>query len=138
MFLRKAKKAFIKRMTILTLVLSSVIGLVFYLFMPDRYFICYPFIPVYFYLFGLFYINMFFLAYRLGEDKMIPLFLASKGVKFIVSIIVVLAYCLVVRHAAMVFVSTFMLFYVSFLIFETVYFVNTELRLKRKKQLKHK
>ena len=73
MFLLKAKKVFIKKMTILTLILSVVIGLVYHLFIPDRYFPWFPAIPVFFYLFGLFYINMFSLAYRLGEDKMVPL-----------------------------------------------------------------
>ena len=63
MFLLKAKKVFIKKMTILTLILSVVIGLIYHLFIPDRYFPWFPAIPVFFYLFGLFYINMFSLAW---------------------------------------------------------------------------
>ena len=51
----------------MTLVLSVVIGLIYHLFIPDRYFPWFPAIPVFFYLFGLFYINMFSLAYRLGD-----------------------------------------------------------------------
>ena len=93
MFLLKAKRIFIKKMTILTLVLSVVIGLIYHLFIPDRYFPWFPAIPVFFYLFGLFYINMFSLAYRLGEDKMVPLFLVCKGTKFLVSVLIVSIYC---------------------------------------------
>lgn len=138
MFLLKAKRKFIKNMTILTLVLSAVIGLVYHLFIPDKYFPWFPAIPVFFYLFGLFYINMFSLAYRLGEDKMVPLFLVCKGTKFLVSVLIVVIYCFAVRHEVLPFIVTFMVFYISFLIFETVYFTNIELRLKKKKKLKQK
>ena len=138
MFLLRAKKIFIRKMTILTLVLSVTIGLVYHLFIPDRYFPWFPAIPVFFYLFGLFYINMFSLAYRLGEDKIIPLFLVCKGAKFMVSILIVAVYCFAVRHEVFAFIATFMAFYLSFLIFETVYFINIELRLKKKKKLKQK
>ena len=138
MFLLKAKKVFIKKMTILTLVLSVVIGLVYHLFIPDRYFPWFPAIPVFFYLFGLFYINMFSLAYRLGEDKIVPLFLVCKGTKFMVSILIVSVYFFAVRHEVLPFIATFLVFYVSFLVFETVYFTNIELRLKKKKKLKQK
>ena len=138
MFLLKAKRIFIKKMTILTLVLSVVIGLIYHLFISDRYFPWFPAIPVFFYLFGLFYINMFSLAYRLGEDKMVPLFLVCKGTKFLVSILITVIYCFAVRHEILAFVATFLVFYISFLVFETVYFTNIELRLKKKKKLKQK
>lgn len=138
MFLLKAKRIFIKKMTILTLMLSMIIGLVYHLFIPDRYFPWFPAIPVFFYLFGLFYINMFSLAYRLGEDKMIPLFLVCKGTKFLVSILIVAIYCFAVRHEIFAFIATFLVLYISFLVFETVYFTNIELRLKKKKKLKQK
>ena len=138
MFLLKAKRKFIKNMTILTLVLSVVIGLVYHLFIPDKYFPWFPAISVFFYLFGLFYINMFSLAYRLGEDKMVPLFLVCKGTKFLVSILITVIYCFAVRHEILAFVATFLVFYISFLVFETVYFTNIELRLKKKKKLKQK
>ena len=138
MFLLKAKRIFIKKMTILTLILSVVIGLIYHLFIPDRYFPWFPAIPVFFYLFGLFYINMFSMAYRLGEDKMIPLFLVCKGTKFLVSILIVSIYCYAVQHEIVAFFATFLVFYISFLIFETVYFTNIELRLIKKKKLKQK
>ncbi|MDY3268714.1 MAG: hypothetical protein SOX26_14710 [Phocaeicola sp.] len=138
MFLLAAKRKFIKKMTILTVVLLVIIGLVYHLFIPDRYFPWFPAIPVYFYLFGLFYINMFSLGYRLGEDKLVPLFLVCKGTKFIVSAIIVIIYCFAVQHEVLAFVATFMVFYLTFLIFETVYFTNIELRIKKRKKLKQK
>ena len=116
----------------MTLILSVVIGLIYHLFIPD------PAIPVFFYLFGLFYINMFSLAYRLGEDKMVPLFLVCKGTKFLVSVLIISIYCYAVQHEIVAFFATFLVFYISFLIFETVYFTNIELRLIKKKKLKQK
>ena len=133
MFLLRAKKRFMKNMTILTVVLSVVIGLVYHLFMPDEYFPLFPAIPMFFYLFGLFYINMFSLAYRLGEDKIVSLFLVCKGTKFLLSILIMAIYCFAVRHEILSFVTAFLVFYMSFLIFETVYFMNIELRLKKEK-----
>ena len=110
----------------------------YHLFIPDRYFPWFPAIPVFFYLFGLFYINMFSLAYRLGEDKMVPLFLVCKGTKFLVSVLIISIYCYAVQHEIVAFFATFLVFYISFLIFETVYFTNIELRLIKKKKLKQK
>lgn len=133
MFLLRAKKIFIKKMTILTLALTVVISLVYHMFIPDMYFHWFPAMPLFFYLFGLFYINMFSLSFRLGEDKMIPLFLISKGTKFFVSVLIVAVYCFATRHEVVPFIATFLVFYISFLIFETVYFINIELRLKKRK-----
>lgn len=137
MFLLKAKRIFIKNDNIdFDIVCCDRFDLP--LFIPDRYFPWFPAIPVFFYLFGLFYINMFSLAYRLGEDKMVPLFLVCKGTKFLVSVLIVSIYCYAVQHEIVAFFATFLVFYISFLIFETVYFTNIELRLIKKKKLKQK
>ena len=82
MKLLKVRKAFLIRLTLLTVYLTVIIALVYHLFIPDRYFLWFPAIPVYYYLCGLFYVFMFETSYRMGEKKLITAFLVCKVSKF--------------------------------------------------------
>ena len=62
--------------------------------LPGHYFGGYPFIPTYFYLFGLFSIYMFDTCRQHAPQKMLLLYLAIKMVKMILSIILVLKMCI--------------------------------------------
>lgn len=135
MFLLTAKRRYLKEVTCLTVVLSLVVGLV-YLFIPERYFVWFPVIPAFFFLYGLFNISMFAMAFRMGEDKIIPMFLINKSIKLISSILIVVVYCFVVRHEVLSFIAAFVAFYIPFLIMETAYFTKIELILKRKRRRK--
>ena len=59
MFLLAVKRKYIISLTILMVVLSWGGALVFHTLLPRYYFAWYPSIPIFFYLFGLFYIFMF-------------------------------------------------------------------------------
>ena len=106
--------------------------------LPGHYFGGYPFIPTYFYLFGLFSIYMFDACRQHAPQKMLLLYLAIKMVKMILSIILVLIYCLAVREEAKAFLLTFISFYLLYLIYETWFFFSFEVNLKRKKKNKKK
>ena len=56
----------------------------------------------------------------------------------ILSIILVLIYCLAVREEAKAFLLTFISFYLLYLIYETWFFFSFEVNLKRKKKNKNK
>lgn len=56
----------------------------------------------------------------------------------ILSIILVLIYCIAVREEAKAFLLTFISFYLIYLIFETWFFFSFEVNQKRKKQNKKK
>ena len=92
MKLLKVRKAFLKRLTLLTVYLTVIIALVYHLFIPDRYFLWFPAIPVYYYLCGLFYVYMFETSYRMGEKKLITAFLVCKVSKFILSAFILMFY----------------------------------------------
>ena len=81
MFLLAVKRKFIISLTILMVVLSWGGALVFHTLLPRYYFAWYPSIPIFFYLFGLFYIFMFGCCYRVSPQKMVAVYLVAKVTK---------------------------------------------------------
>ena len=78
MSLLAVKRKFIISLTILMVVLSWGGALVFHTLLPRYYFAWYPSIPIFFYLFGLFYIFMFGYCYRVSPQKMVANYLIAK------------------------------------------------------------
>ena len=117
MFLLVVKKKFIKELTVIGVILTAVVALVYHIFIPERYFLWFPAIPIFFYLFGLFYIYMFAFNYSLGLDKIAMTYLVCKTLKFILSILILLFYGFVIGHEVLALFATFILFYFAFLIF---------------------
>ena len=81
------KRNFLSYLTILTLVGGGLGALVLHYLEPGHYFGGYPLIPVYFYIFGVFYIYMFDACRRHAPDKMVMLFLVAKVLKMIISVL---------------------------------------------------
>lgn len=138
MFLLTVKEKFIKELTLIGVVLTGLVAFVFHLFIPERYFLWFPAIPIFFYLFGLFYIYMFAFGYRLGLDKLASVYLLCKMMKFILSMLVLLFYGFFVRHEVVAFFTTFIVFFFAFLVFETRFFLRLEAKLKLRKQYDEK
>lgn len=98
MNISKTKRNFIGLNTLFA-ILSAGVGAVFYhVALPGHYFGGYPFIPTYFYLFGLFMYLYVRCVSAAAPQKMLLLYLAIKMVKMILSIILVLIYCLAMRE----------------------------------------
>lgn len=138
MFLLTVKKKFIRELTIVGVILTGIVAVVYHLFIPERYFLWFPAIPVFFYLFGLFYIYMFAFNYRLGLDKIAMTYLVCKSLKFILSALTLIFYGFVIGHEVVAFFVTFMFFFFAFLIFETRFFLRFEAKLKLRKQYDEK
>ena len=85
MLLKAIKKKFIQELTGTGLILTIGTLLFFHFFFPERYFQWFPLIPVFFYVFGLFYIYMFEFSYQLGADKIAMTYLICKVLKFILT-----------------------------------------------------
>lgn len=119
MFLLTVRKKFIKELTVIGVVLTGLVAIVYHLFIPERYFLWFPAIPIFFYLFGLLYIAFFSFSYRTGLEKLAMTYLVCKVLKFILSAFVLIFYGFVIRHEVVAFIATFMFFYFAFLIFET-------------------
>lgn len=127
------RKKFIISLTVLTVAMGLLGALVFGLLLPERYFAAYPFIPVFFYLFGLFFIAMFERSYQLGQRKVLLLYLAQKAVKLVLSVVIMAVYALAVGEQVPSFLWTFLVYYVVYLIYETRFFSRFELKNKSNK-----
>lgn len=128
------KKKFIKELTVIGVVLTTFVAVVYHLFIPDRYFLWFPAIPIFFYLFGLFYIEMFAFNYRVGLERIAMTYLVCKVLKFIVSAMLLMFYGFVIGHEVVAFMLTFIFFYFAFLIFETRFSLLFEAKLKLRKK----
>ena len=132
MFLLTAKKKFIRNLTILTLGISVLTLLVFHMFFREYYFVCYPFIPLYFYLCGLLFIHVSLFVYRYNEDKILSTVLLYRGIKFFFSIVAVVACGLVDRKHIVSLGLVFVVYYLAYLAFETCFYVRLEQEKKQK------
>ena len=137
MLLKAIKKKFIQELTGTGLFLTIGTLLFFHFFFPERYFQWFPLIPVFFYVFGLFYIYMFEFSCQLGADKIAMTYLICKVLKFILSALVLIFYGFVIEDEVGAFVAAFVFFYFAFLVFETRFFLRFEAKLKLSKQVKN-
>ena len=138
MNISKTKRNFICWHTLFAVISAALGAVILHFALPGHYFGGYPFIPTYFYLFGLFSIYMFDACRRHAPQKLSLLYLAMKMIKMILSLILLLIYCLAVREEAKAFLLTFISFYLIYLIFETWFFFSFEMNQKRKKKNKKK
>lgn len=130
MRLRTLKKSYLRRMTLLTISLTLIVGFVYYTYLPHRYFVCFPFIPAFFFLYGWANVSVWLFFYKYRPKYLISSFMVMKGVKFILSIVFILLYQWVVGHEILAFSILFLVFYIAFLIFETSFLVKVELKVK--------
>lgn len=128
----KTKRNFIGLHTLFGILSAGLGAVILHVALPGHYFGGYPFIPIYFYLFGLFNIYMFDACRRHAPQKMLLLYLAMKMMKMILSMMLLLVYCLAVREEAKAFLLTFISFYLVYLIFETWFFFSFEVNRKKK------
>lgn len=128
----KTKRNFIGLHTLFGILSAGLGAVILHVALPGHYFGGYPFIPIYFYLFGLFNIYMFDACRRHAPQKMLLLYLAMKMMKMILSMMLLLVYCLAVREEAKAFLLTFISFYLVYLIFETWFFFSFEVKRKKK------
>lgn len=128
----KTKRNFIGLHTLFGILSAGLGAIILHIALPGHYFGGYPFIPIYFYLFGLFSIYMFDACRRHAPQKMLLLYLAMKMMKMILSMMLLLVYCLAVREEAKAFLLTFISFYLVYLIFETWFFFSFEVNRKKK------
>lgn len=120
------KKLFIITYTLLMLVAGWSIGPGIATWMPEYYFKWYPFIPVFFYVFGWFDISMFEACRRLAPQKIQLVYLGTKAVKMLFSLIVLLVYSVKVEEKKVEFCLTFFAFYLINLVFESWFFYRYE------------
>ena len=137
MFLKTVRKKFYKELAIVGAILTGLVAVIYHMFIPERYFLWFPAIPVYFGLNGVFHIELVSLYYRMGVDKLVFCYLICKVMKLLGSACFMTFYAVVIGHEITAFMATFVIFFFTFLVFETKFFVCFELKLKERKNNKH-
>ena len=127
------KKLFITWYTLLVLVAGWTIGPAIAFFLPEHYFEWYPFIPVFFYIFGWFTISMFEFCRCHAPQKVQLVYLGTKGIKMFFSLMILLIYAVKVEEYKVEFFLTFFVFYLISMFFESWFFYKYE-RGKKVKQ----
>ena len=133
-FLRTIRKKFFRELAVTCVVLTCLVALVFHLFIPERYFLWFPAIPVFFYLVGVLYIELVSLYYRMNANKLVHCYLICKVAKLLACAAFMIAYAIAVGHEITTFMVTFIFFFFAFLIFETKFFVRFEMKMKNRKK----
>ena len=80
------------------IVAAWVVGLTLGMGFPEWYFEWYPFIPIFFYVFGWFYIYMFDACRLFAPQRQQYVYLAMKGIKMIFSMGILLFYAVHVKE----------------------------------------
>lgn len=127
------KKFFAIWYTLLILVTAWTIGPAIAHWMPGHYFEWYPFIPIFFYIFGWFDMSMFEACRRHAPQKIQLVYLGTKAIKMFFSLIVLLIYAVKVEEQKVEFFLTFLVFYFINLVFESWFFYHYERRNKKLK-----
>ena len=120
------KKLFVTWFTVLILVSGWTIGSILATWFPEYYFEWYPFIPVFFYIFGWFDISIFETCRRYAPQKMQLVYLGTKAIKMLFSLMVLLIYAVKVEEKKVEFFLTFFAFYLISLAFESWFFYRYE------------
>ena len=124
------KKLYLTWFTLLMFVAGWTIGSALAIWMPIHYFEWYPFIPVFFYIFGWFTIYMFEACRKYAPQKIQLVYLGTKGIKMFFSLMMLLIYAVKVEEKKVEFFLTFFCFYVLTLVFDSWFFFRYERKQK--------
>ena len=98
---------------------------------PDNYFELYPVIPSLFYLFGLIFIRVLYKADKTNPRKLVNLYMLIRFAKVGICLLVVGVYYVVNKEYIREFSLVFMVFYIIYLVFETLYYSQLERIIKK-------
>ena len=132
MVLSLLKRKYMVSLALMMVVMTVLAVLLFYTCVPQHYFVCFPFIPVFFFLFGWLNISALLFLFRNMPRYFISGFILCKGIKFIMSLLAVIVYGVMVHREIIAFTLVFLTFYVASLVLETRYFVRIESILKHR------
>jgi small-conductance mechanosensitive channel len=134
MSISKTKLNYLSALASVTCITAALGALVFYFLLPEHYFNWYPFIPIYFFVLGVFSIYMFDACRKHMPKKLVLFHLALKIIRMIFSVFILVLYCLAVKDYIREFMVTFIIFYLVNLVFESWFFLAFECNRKRKKE----
>jgi len=130
------KRNYLLHTALLTVLIGGIGGWIYFSIFPYHYFGGYPLIPIYYFVFGAFMISMVENCRHRMPKRMLQIYLLMRVMRMLLSIIVMLIYCIIVRKEAKEFLLTFIVNYVIYLTYDTWFFFTFEAnrRLKKKKE----
>jgi len=132
------KRNYLIILVILTLVTGIGGGAILKYALPQYYFSTYPFIPIYFCVFGFIFIYLFERVRRNIQNKTLLLYAYLRRMQGMVSLSGLYIYGYLVNTQIKEFLLTFIVFYLIYLVFETLFFFNFEMQESRKLKGKKK
>lgn len=130
----RTKRNYLFQTTLLTLLVGGMGGWIYYSISPHHYFGGYPLIPLFFYVFGIFMINMIEDCRKRMPKHMLQIYLLMRVMRMLVAMIVMLIYCIIVREESRGFLLTFIANYLIYLIYDSWFFFTFEANQKMKKK----
>ena len=126
--MKGSRRTYLVQTAFLTLVMGGVLGCVFASCLTDRYFAVYPMIAVYYYVIGMLTTAMIERGDRASSgrpQRQVQAFLAVHVVRLLVSVIVMVACCLLMsKEGAIAFLCAFMLNYIVYMVYDSCYFAH--------------
>ena len=96
MSISKTKLNYLSALASVTCMTAALGALVFYFLLPEHYFNWYPFIPIYFFVLGVFSIYMFDACRKHMPQKLVLFHLALKIIRMIFSVFILLIFLIFV------------------------------------------
>lgn len=127
------KRNYLFYTALLTILVGGLGGWAYYSVFPHHYFGGYPLIPVFFYVFGVFMVSMTENCRKRMPRRMLQIYLLMRVMRMLVSMIVMVIYCIAVREEAKEFLLTFIANYLIYLMFDSWFYFNFEANRKLKK-----
>ncbi len=128
------KRNYLLQITLLTILIGGIGGWAYYSVFPHHYFSGYPLIPVFYYVFGVFMINMTEKCRERMPKHMLQIYLLMRVMRMLISMIVMVVYCVAVREEAKEFLLTFIANYLIYLIYDSWFYFTFEAGRKFKKK----
>lgn len=113
------KRNIIYHLALLSLIIGLAgVGILHYA-LPEHHLGAYPFIPVYFFLFGVFEVYMYDACRKHAPRRILLFYLAMKMMKLLFSILFLAVYCMVINEENKLFLLVFGIYYIIYLVYET-------------------
>lgn len=132
MSISKTKRNYLWQVTFIALLLGGAGGWGYFLLFPHHYFGGYPFIPVFFWTFGVFTIHMVEACRRLVPKRLLEVYMLLRVMRVVLALMVMLCYGVVVRIEVRAFLLTFIAHYLIFLIYDSWFFFKFEMNRKNR------
>lgn len=122
MVVSRIKRIYFFQTLFLTLIVGGLGGWGYFSIFPHHYFSGYPLIPVFYFLIGLGNVCIMDMVNRTMPKQAAMMYLLLRAGRMILSMLLMVVFCVMVPHEATEFLLTFVLNYLIYLIYDSWFF----------------